>query len=255
MRGPRLASLIAAVLAVAGAVAGVQASDARSAERAAGTSSAVLRSAAGASSLKPAIRSRRIPFGRRRLRQTARYSSRHYGQHTWRLRRPRVVVQHYTDGSSFASAYATFASNAPHMGERPGVCAHFVVDTDGRIYQLVDLDVRCRHTIGLNWTAIGIEHVGTSDRRILHNRRMMRSSLRLTAWLMARYGISIGNVIGHAESLRSRYHRERVRSWRCSTHSDWLHRDMRAYRRRLARLARREGIRLGDRPDWVRSRC
>jgi hypothetical protein len=83
----------------------------------------------------------------------------------------------------------------------------------------------------------------------------MRSSLRLTAWLMARYGISIGNVIGHAESLRSRYHRERYRSWRCLTHADWLHRDMKVYRRRLRRIAVREAVPVGSGPDWVRSRC
>jgi N-acetylmuramoyl-L-alanine amidase len=204
---------------------------------------------------KPHIRSKPIPFGHRRRRETAKYSARHYGQHTWRLRSPNVIVEHYTDGHSFRSAYNTFASNAPHMGERPGVCAHFVIDTDGTIYQIVDLGVRCRHTIGLNWTAIGIEHVGTSDRAILHNARMMRSSLHLTAWLMARYGIQRRNVIGHAESLRSPYHRERYRSWRCLTHRDWLHRDMKVYRRRLGRVARREGIPLGPRPNWTHRNC
>jgi N-acetylmuramoyl-L-alanine amidase len=210
---------------------------------------------AGAPSLKPPIRARPIPFGHRRLRETARYSRRHYGQHSWRLRHPNVIVEHYTDGPSFRSAYRTFASDAPHMGERPGVCAHFVIDSDGAIYQLVDLDKRCRHTIGLNWTAVGIEHVATSDRQVLHSRRMMRASLRLTVWLMVRYGISIGNVIGHAESLRSRYHRERYRTWRCLTHSDWLHRDMKVYRRRLRRVAVRQGVPVGPGPDWVRSRC
>ena len=254
MLGTRGASLVVGVAALllvadaAGASAGAH-------DEPAGGGATVGRRAAVASSLKPPIRSRPIPFGRRRLRQTARYSARHYRERTWRLRDPHVIVEHYTDGPSFASAYRTFASNAPHMGERPGVCAHFVVDTDGRIYQLVDLDVRCRHTIGMNWTAIGIEHVGTSERRILHNRRMMRASLRLTAWLMARFGIAIGNVIGHAESLRSRYHRERVRSWRCLTHSDWLPKDMRRYRRRLARVVRHEGVHLGDGPNWVRSHC
>jgi beta-N-acetylhexosaminidase len=208
-----------------------------------------------ASAMKPAIRWKRIPFGHRRLRQTAGYSKRHYGQHTWRLRGPSVIVEHYTDGPSFASAYNTFASDSPHMGERPGVCAHFVIDTDGTIYQLVDVGVRCRHTIGLNYTAIGIEHVGTSDRQILHNRRMMRSSLQLTVWLMARYGIQLRDVIGHAESLMSPYHQERYSSWRCLTHSDWLHHDMQVYRRRLKSLAKDRGVPIGPRPDWVKPRC
>jgi N-acetylmuramoyl-L-alanine amidase len=50
----------------------------------------------------------------------------------------------------------------------------------GTIYQLVRLPLSCRHTVGLNWTAIGIEHVGTSDREILSNQRQLRASLELT---------------------------------------------------------------------------
>ena len=82
---------------------------------------------------------------------------------------PHVIVEHYTDGTTFSGAWATFAANSVHLGELPGVCAHFVIDTDGTIYQLVNLHVRCRHAIGMNWTAIGIEHVGTSDQQILSN--------------------------------------------------------------------------------------
>ena len=69
------------------------------------------------------------------------------------------------------------------LHELPGTCAHFVIDTDGTIYQLVPLDTICRHTVGLNYTAIGIEHVGTSDGEMLGNAAQMRASLRLTAWL------------------------------------------------------------------------
>ena len=68
----------------------------------------------------------------------------------------------------------------------------------------------CRHTVGLNYTAIGIEHVGFSDGEILRNTRQMAASLRLTRWLRCRYGIGVNNVIGHSESLSSPYHRERV---------------------------------------------
>ena len=199
---------------------------------------------------RPQIVRRMIPFGRKRLRQTAAYSGRHYGHRTYVLSHPQVIVEHYTDGTSFSGAWNTFASNATHLGEKPGTCAHFIVDTDGTIYQLVPLDVRCRHTIGLNQTSIGIEHVGTSDRTILHNRRMMRASLHLTLWLMQRFDVNVGNVIGHAESLMSPYHRERYASWRCQTHSDWQHRDMKAYRRRLRDLARARGVPGGPGPVW-----
>jgi beta-N-acetylhexosaminidase len=117
------------------------------------------------------------------------------------------------------------------LGERPGVCAHFLIDRDGTITQLVPLRLRCRHTIGLNHVAIGVEHVGLSDADITG--RQLRASLRLTRWLQARFGIRTRDVIGHAESLSSPYHHERVRALRDRTHGDFSRRTMRRYRARL----------------------
>ena len=199
---------------------------------------------------KPPIVWDPIPFGAKRKHEMAAYSQRHYGKRTWQLANPHVIVEHYTDGTTYSGAWSTFASNAKHLGELPGTCAHFIIDTDGTIYQLVRLGIRCRHVIGINYTSIGIEHVGTSDRQILHNRAMMRSSLHLTLWLMQRYGINVGNVIGHAESLDSPYHREKYPSWRCMTHSDWLRPDMRVYRRRIRKLAQADGVGAGAGPKW-----
>ena len=76
-----------------------------------------------------------------------------------------------------------------------------MIDRDGTIYQLVPRSIMCRHTVGLNYTAIGIEHVGSSDGEILRNAQQMAASLRLTRWLRCRYGIGVNNVIGHSESL------------------------------------------------------
>ena len=205
--------------------------------------------------IKPDITWKKIPFGARRKRQMAAYSRRHYGDREWRLTDPQVIVEHYTDGTSFDSAWNTFAADSPHLGELPGTCAHFIIDTDGTIYQLVNLGIRCRHAVGMNWTAFGIEHVGTNARGILDNHRMMRASLRLTSWLMLKYGINLGNVIGHAETLESPYHHEQVASWRCSTHADWNRHEMRIYRRRLKRVAGHLDVPLGAGPRWVDSGC
>jgi beta-N-acetylhexosaminidase len=168
-----------------------------------------------------------------------------------------VIVEHYTASNSFSSAWNTFASNAPdaELHERPGTCAHFVIDRDGTIYQLVPLNTMCRHTVGLNWTAIGIEHVGTSDASILQNPKQIAASLRLTLWLMDRFGISLPNVIGHNESLTSRFHRERYAPWRCQTHGDWVRADMQVYRARLAGLARAEHVRVLRTGGPVATRC
>jgi N-acetylmuramoyl-L-alanine amidase len=211
----------------------------------------------GSSPPKPPITWKPIPFPASRLRETAAYSARHYGQSTWRLTDPHVIVEHYTASTSFSSTWNAFASDSPdpELNERPGDCAHFVIDTNGRIYQLVRLDVRCRHTVGLNWTAIGIEHVGTSDASILDNPRQLHASIALTLWLMARYGISLGDVIGHAESLTSPYHHELYRPWRCQTHGDFTRPDMDRYRALLAAAAAKARVPLGKRVDRVRSTC
>jgi len=179
-----------------------------------------------------------IPFGPKRKAETVAYAERHYGLHTYRLINPHVIVIHYTDGPSFKSAYNTFAPDVPdsELHELPGVCAHFVIDSAGVIHQLVSVGIICRHTVGLNWTAIGIEHAGYSDRQILDRPRQFGASLRLVRWLRCRFHITIANVIGHNESLSSPYHRERVASLRTQTHGDWVHADMQIYRRRLREL-------------------
>ena len=206
---------------------------------------------------KPAIVVKPIPFGAARRAETAAYSRRHYGLATWRLVHPRVIVEHYTAASTFSSTYSAFSGDVPdpELHELPGTCAHFVIDTDGTIYQLVPTSVICRHTVGLNYTAIGIEHVGTSDAQILANPRQLRASLALTAWLMARYRIELRNVIGHNESLTSPYHRERFAAWRCQTHGDWTHEDMQVYRRKLSALVRRYGVPPGPSARPVDPNC
>jgi N-acetylmuramoyl-L-alanine amidase len=193
------------------------------------------------SSLKPRIVWDPIPFGPQRKAEMTAYVKRHYGSFmapTWRLVDPHVIVIHYTDGPTFESAYNTFASDTPdsELHELPSTCAHFVVDRDGTIHQLVPLGTMCRHTVGLNWTAIGIENVGYSDAEVMGDRRQMTADLRLVRWLRCRFGIEIRNVIGHAESLSSPYHREDVPSLRTQTHSDFGHADMQVYRRRLRAL-------------------
>lgn len=189
---------------------------------------------------RPAIKPWPIPFGPKRKREMAAYSDRHYGERTWRLRRPRVIVEHMAQTDSTSAVYDTFAPDHPdpELHELPNVCSHFLVSPMGRIFRFVNLRTRCRHTVGLNWTAIGIEHVGYGDGDVLGNRRALRASLRLTQWLRCRFGIRLRDVIGHAESLSSPYHRERVASLRRQTHGDWRHASMRVYRQKLKRLGR-----------------
>jgi beta-N-acetylhexosaminidase len=213
-------------------------------------------SAAAGDARRPAIVSKPIPYGPQRRAEMAAYARRHYGISDWRLA-PKVIVQHYTASTTFTSAYATFAANVPdaEFGELPGVCAHFVIDTDGTIYQLVPTTIMCRHTVGLNHVSIGIEHVGTSDGQVLSNRRQLDASLALTVWLMERHRIALGDVIGHNENRTSRFHRERYPRWRCQTHGDWTKASMDLYRARVRALAKRAGVPVGGKVRRVTPSC
>ena len=195
-----------------------------------GSASAVRRVETG----RPEIRERPIPYGPKRRSQMAAYSERHYGERDWRLE-PRGVVEHYTASDTAGPALATFEENRPDVeyGELPGVCAHFLIDRDGTILELVPTDVRCRHTVGLNHETIGIEHVGQSDADVVGRPRVLRASLALTSWLRCAYGIQRSNVIGHNESLGSPLYKELVPRFQGRTHGDMKRATMRGYRRKL----------------------
>src|SRR3954466_7040754 len=187
----------------------------------------------------PAIHQWRIPFPQQRKNEMRAYARRHYGISAYTLTKPKVIVEHVAVASSAAATRNTFVPDRPdtELHELPGTCSHFVVDRDGAVYQLVSVKLMCRHTVGLNSTAIGIEHAGYHDGDLLGNRGELAASLRLTAWLRCRYGIALKNVIGHNESLSSPYHHENVARLRSQTHGDMTHSSMRVYRRRLRALS------------------
>jgi N-acetylmuramoyl-L-alanine amidase len=186
----------------------------------------------------PPITRRLIPFPPHRKREMSAYSKRHYGKRGWRLSDPQVIVEHISVTGSLDALYNTFAPDNPdpELHELPNVCSHFGIGSGGQIDQFVRLDTRCRHTVGLNYTAIGIEHVGFDDADVLGDRRQLHASLRLTRYLRCRFGIKVSNVIGHNESLSSPYHLELVPSLKTQTHGDWKHGSMQIYRRKLRRL-------------------
>jgi len=187
---------------------------------------------------RPPIIQKPIRFSAQRKREMAAYTRRHYGRDSYRLTNPHVIVEHYTVNDSVQATYNTFAPDVAdvELHELPGVCSHFVVAKNGSIYQFVPVGLMCRHTVGLNYTAIGIEHVGRSDAEILQSAGQLSASLRLTNWLRCRYDIKIENVIGHNESLSSPYHHENVARLRSQTHADFARAAMQTYRGKLRRL-------------------
>lgn len=123
---------------------------------------------------------------------------------------PRVVVLHWTGGSTAAGALATFAPNrlrgrANLQGAGAlNVSAHFVVDRDGQTTQLLETNRVGRHTIGLNHISIGIENVGYEPDHPL-TRAQVETNAALIRWLHARHGIT--HVVGHHEYRQMEGHR------------------------------------------------
>ena len=194
--------------------------------------------ASTAAATKPPIRKMLIPYTKKRKRDMAAYSKRHYGAYKWRLVDPKLIVIHYADAGSVSSIFSTFAPNRPDVefGELPGVCSHFAVGAGGGAVKFVPASVRCRHVVGLNHVAIGIEHVGFSDADILNRPAQLNGSLQLTQWLRCRFGIPIEGVIGHNESLSSPYYKELDPRFKGKTHGDFNHASMEQYRGELATL-------------------
>jgi N-acetylmuramoyl-L-alanine amidase len=187
---------------------------------------------------KPPIHKMLIPYPQKRKREMAAYSKHHYGQYKWRLNNPQLIVEHYAVAGSIGAIFSTFRPDTPDVEfhELPGVCSHFAVAASGAVYKFVPPTIRCRHVVGLNYTAIGIEHVGFSDQDILNRPAQLNGSLQFTQWLRCRFGIPVNQVIGHNESLSSPFYKELDPRFQGQTHGDWNHADMQIYRSDLTKL-------------------
>ena len=171
----------------------------------------------------------------------ATYSLRHYGTSSWQLK-PTMIVLHFTETDTAEVARNTFANDSPNLGELPGTCAHFIVAQNGDAWQIVPTSVRCRHTIGLNDKAIGIEMVqrtkGNSshwaDQQILDRPAQIGAVLALLRFLQREYGISTSNIIGHATANEAPQFRD-LQGWR-NDHTDWQAQDVLEGRHRLSAL-------------------
>lgn len=120
----------------------------------------------------------------------------------WRLadrpddyRVDRIVI-HVTQGG-FASSVDAF-KNPWHQAS-----AHYIVDQDGHIEQMVrELDVAFHSgNRSMNERSIGIEHVGFVDRPQDFTDTMYEASARLAADICHRYGIPVDrkHILAHSE--------------------------------------------------------
>jgi N-acetyl-anhydromuramyl-L-alanine amidase AmpD len=189
---------------------------------------------------KPPIVQKYIRFGENRKAQMADYSQHHYGQHTWELTDPKAIVLHHTDGSTWESAWYTFDGNSAYNGEKPGVSAQFIIHKDGTIFQLMPLNYRARHCIGMNWKSFGIEFVQESragkdghwmDQQILARTKQVNAGIRLVRYLKARFGIRNSDIVGHATANGSRFFKDLTGIKNGA--GDWFAPEVKVFRSRL----------------------
>jgi N-acetyl-anhydromuramyl-L-alanine amidase AmpD len=99
------------------------------------------------------------------------------------------IVLHCTEGS-LASALAEF-----QRSDSRKVSAHYVIDRNGDIYQMVN-DADCaNHCMGANTGSIGIEHVGSETDALAAPQAA--ASAALIRWLLQEHQIPRTNIFGH----------------------------------------------------------
>lgn len=120
---------------------------------------------------------------------------------------PRIIVLHYTGGGTLNSNFNYFNKTTIESGrtynknQSPlNVSAHYLIDKNGDVYQLISDTIFARHTIGLNYCAIGVENVG-GDKEPL-TRAQVVSNAKLVRYLKEKYPIEY--VIGHSEYSKFR---------------------------------------------------
>src|SRR5438067_2308856 len=99
------------------------------------------------------------------------------------------VVLHCTEGS-LASAVAEFQN-----ADGRQVSAHYVIDRNGDIYQMVSDSDRSNHCMGANQNSIGIEHVGSETDSLAAPQ--VAASAALIRWLIEQYCIPRTKIFGH----------------------------------------------------------
>ncbi|PZX52007.1 N-acetylmuramoyl-L-alanine amidase [Algoriphagus chordae] len=114
---------------------------------------------------------------------------------------PRMVVVHWTAIDNIEVTFDVF--DPPILGGRAdltgasnlNVSSQFLIDRDGTIFRLLPDTTFARHTIGLNYLAIGVENIGSDDMPL--TKEQLKANEELIRYLESKYEIDY--VIGHLE--------------------------------------------------------
>ncbi len=147
-----------------------------------------------------------IAFGKTRVELSKEYIKEHYGLEVKDIKiTPKIIVIHHTAIDDFTDSLSRFTSETlptdrPDItsGGALNVSAHFMVERDGTIHQLMPLDFMARHVIGLNYNSIGIENVGGANSADNLTKEQLLANISLVKELKKRFD-TIEYVIGHYE--------------------------------------------------------
>ncbi|HEX7870597.1 MAG TPA: peptidoglycan recognition family protein [Chryseobacterium sp.] len=115
---------------------------------------------------------------------------------------PKMIVLHYTAGGTVESNFKYFnkthlesARNTLKKQSTLNVSSQYIIDRDGTIYQLMEPTQFARHTIGLNYCAIGVENIGSKKQPLTD--KQIEANAELVRYLTKKYKIEY--LIGHSE--------------------------------------------------------
>ncbi|MDQ0066610.1 peptidoglycan recognition protein family protein [Chryseobacterium lathyri] len=149
------------------------------------------------------IVSKPIDYSQERVRLSLEYLKDHHNivQNSPTIS-PKIIVLHYTAGGTVETNYKYFnkthleaARNVLKKQSTLNVSSQFIVDRDGTIYQLMEPNMFARHTIGLNYCAIGIENIGSRNQPLTE--KQASANAQLIRYLTKKYNIEY--LIGHSE--------------------------------------------------------
>lgn len=114
---------------------------------------------------------------------------------------PKMVVVHWTAIDNIEMTFDVFdpptlAGRADLTGaSQLNVSSQFLIDRDGTIFRLLPDTTFARHTIGLNYLAIGVENIGGDDMPL--TKKQLKANEELIRYLEKKHPIEY--VIGHFE--------------------------------------------------------
>jgi beta-N-acetylhexosaminidase len=150
-----------------------------------------------------------VDFGEKRIELTKEYIKEHYGLDVENITiKPKSIVLHWTAIMKLkwcmnAMKKEIITSNRKNIAKASqlNVSAHFLVQRDGTINQLLPDNWMARHVIGLNYSAIGVENIGGDGNKEEDlTQAQVEANIRLIKYLKQKYP-DIEYLLGHYEYL------------------------------------------------------